>query len=250
MNAFYNAERMHQRYAKTNNVNIIGPKNFFDLIPAIVSCPPGQRLSQIGIDPADGGKWACGIEAMTAPCHVFSLGSNGNYAFEKDILARTPCTVDTFDCTMATRGGGTTLHPTRHQFFLKCLGSEEKAAQDPSFVSLRGAKKLAGAATIDLLKIDIEGFEYDVLGAPHTGTKDDLPLQILMEVHLQYLYLGTKSYRADNLDNLMWPLYNTVTAPELTLFFVHLANLGFAVAHEEKNPGCYHCSEFVLLRVE
>lgn len=190
----------------------------------------------------------CGFSELKAPCHVFSVGSNANYYFEEDILAKTPCTVDTFDCTL--QEPGKILHPTRHQFFDKCLGSEEKAASDSMFVSMRGAKELAGADTVDLLKIDIEGFEFDVLGAPYDPElRGDLPLQIIMEVHNEHIYLMTPFYQTDGLDNLLWPKAKLVTVPELALFFMHLANLGYAVAFQEKNPGCGHCSEFVLLRV-
>jgi len=31
---------------------------------------------------------------------VYSIGSMGNFKFEEDLVARTPCMVHTFDCTM------------------------------------------------------------------------------------------------------------------------------------------------------
>jgi hypothetical protein len=36
----------------------------------------------------DGWKYVCGLELITEPCVVYSLGSSGNMAFEKDLLKR------------------------------------------------------------------------------------------------------------------------------------------------------------------
>lgn len=256
-NVFYKAERMNARHMKSPIAKLekaaqpAAYRELFDIVPAIVACPPGAELAFVGIPGSDGGKWTCGINTLTAPCHVFSIGSNGNYQFEEDILKNTPCAVSTFDCTMKNRGGGKVLHSSRHKFYLKCLGSEEKAASDEDFVSMRGAKALAEAETVDFLKIDIEGFEFDVLGAPFdVRHKDDLPRQIAMEVHVQHVYWGSSYYGADGLDNLLYPRAPHITAPELALFFMHLGTLGYAVAYQEKNPACPHCSEFLLLRVE
>lgn len=250
--AFFQSARKHAFDLK--NIESREISNLFDLTPAITTCPPGSRLEIMGVDKDDGGKWMCGLKSMQAPCHVISLGSNGNFNFENDILANTPCDVHTFDCTMATRGGGTKLHATRHNFFLKCIGSQQKADSDSNFVTLPQAMKLAGAKKVDVLKIDIEGFEYDVMATWGTLEESDLdtqylPLQILIEVHLQYMYFGTSYFGKNDLSNLMWPMAEQMSPPELMLFFSHLGELGYAVVNMEKNPGCAHCAEYVLLRV-
>jgi hypothetical protein len=251
-NLFGIAEKMNAKHLKYPN-SVSAPKHF-DIAPQIISCPPGMKLSLVGVDKADGGKWVCGFEALKAPCHILSLGSNGNYHFENDVLANTPCNIYTFDCTLENRGGGKTLHPTRHRFVSKCIGSREKAAQDSLFMSLPQAMEHVSVKKFDLFKIDIEGFEFDVLSTWGTEAESDLdtsylPTQIVMEVHVQYYYFGTNAYRKDDLSNLLWPMTPRMSVPELALFNAHLSDLGYGVVFVEKNLGCAHCAEVVLYRV-
>lgn len=227
----------------------------FDVLNTTVRCPPGTTMSYIGAALGmDGGKWVCGMDTLVSPCAVFSLGSDGDYKFEESVLGMTPCTVHTFDCTIPQ--SKIQKLNARHFFHSTCIGSAEKAATDPLFKTLPQAIQAAGVGRVDVLKIDIEGFEYDVLATWGTrgesgGTLDRsyLPTQVLMEVHLADLYYGTPFFMKNDLSNLMWPAAPHVTLPELALFFVHLADLGYAIANQEKNPAAAHCSEFVLVKV-
>jgi hypothetical protein len=40
---------------------------------------------------------ACPPAGLKAPCTILSFGSNGDFSFEKDVLAKTACHVHTFD---------------------------------------------------------------------------------------------------------------------------------------------------------
>lgn len=35
---------------------------------------------------ADGGKLLCDVSKLPTPCLIYSLGSNGDYSFERDML--------------------------------------------------------------------------------------------------------------------------------------------------------------------
>jgi len=146
-------------------------------------------------------KHACGLSELQAPCSVVSIGCKGIWDFEIAVFAKTPCHIHTFDCTVHSRimvperiRSRTSLHrvciaarsytdPRTHRVFedwptlLKRVGMPIQA---PSF-----------------LKMDIEGFEYQVLravlGSHHlaTGTSKATealslwPTQIAMELHFQ-----------------------------------------------------------------
>ena len=88
-------------------------------------------------------------------------------------------------------------------------------------------------STIDLLKIDIEGYEFDETA--YWSIKDPwLPEQIAIEVHhSQAIYSG----KAANTDfsNLLWPAHDLYLS-DLALFFGHLGHLGYAIASREDNP--------------
>lgn len=118
-------------------------------------------------------------------CVVYSLGSNGDNSFEADILAQTECEVFTFDCT-------TLGHPinARHRYIMQCLGSEGQMQANPqSWTTLEAAMARLGHNKISVLKLDIEGSEYDVFASWKLGSAA-LPDQIIMEIHAEQLYHG------------------------------------------------------------
>lgn len=65
----------------------------------------GKYAPTIGDRHLDGPKWMCGefleISQQTGACTIFSVGSNGDFAFEEDMKMYTGdrCKTFTFDCT-------------------------------------------------------------------------------------------------------------------------------------------------------
>lgn len=101
---------------------------------------------------------------------------------------------------------------------------------------------------LDLLKIDIEGAEYDVLGS-WSQTSLSLPHQLSMEVHYNDIYSGTPAFKnRDDVSNLVWPLH-VMKLSDLALFMSHLAGAGYGIVSREDNVRSPHCSEFTLVRV-
>jgi Methyltransferase domain len=208
----------------------------------VISCP--KNLVRYGSE-GDGGKWLCGIESLKRPCSIISLGSFQVFDFEEAMLNQTPCNVYTFDCTSEAR----TLND-RHRYFKRCIGVKRNG--DASFVSLDEAIELTGDVTPSILKMDIEGWEFDVLSMWNTSYKH-LPAQLSFEVHFQHLYYGSKYYKnrlAGSHETLVWPGISEVTMCQLSLLFFHLANLGYGIVNQEPNYACGYCSEFTLMRVE
>ena len=146
-----------------------------------MTCPSGKAPSRIGSS-GDGGKEACDLEDLPESCTVMSIGSNGQFDFEDAILKDTKCSVHTFDCTIPlqeSRDGN-----KRHFYHDLCLGTDD--VDKPSFVSYASAmaamQKKKAFGRVDLLKIDIESFEFDVFAEWDEFTQQ-LPEQILLEAH-------------------------------------------------------------------
>jgi hypothetical protein len=212
----------------------------YKLFQPIISCPPGTTLYRYGRT-YDGGKWLCSFVGHNSPCTIFSLGSKGDYSFEEAMLEATNCEVHTFDCTYPGASLG-----ERHHYHRQCIGK----SSDSKFVTLDKAVAMVGATTLDLLKMDIEGYEYDVFADWDINTKS-LPQQLSFEVHHTNMYLGTANHlNMESHEQLVWPGVDTITLSQLAVLFMHLAKLGYAIVSQEPNGGSPCCSEFTVLSVD
>ena len=232
------------RDVETKAGTLIEPQGHrrFDLFSPFIDCPDGNRPVRFGAS-GDGGKLICEDILSGPDCIVYSLGSHGDFSFEMEIIKRTSCRVVTFDCTVDAKP-----FDQRHTFVKKCLGSHERMqANAGEWTTLTAAMQALGHTKIDLLKIDIEGSEYDVM----EGWKktDKLPRQVSIEIHYSGIYYGTSSYKnASDTSNLLWPLHE-MKLSDLALFMVHLSQVGYGIVSREDNELAHHCSELTLLNV-
>lgn len=136
----------------------------------------------------DGQYTLCGIEKLANPadgCVIYSLGSRNMFGLEDDLLNKTSCDIFTFDCTTDFNRPNT----TRHKMFRSCVG--DPVSNGPpmdAYTGLRSAFAHYSTLTstlehtaVDLLKIDIEGYEMEVIS--NWRPEMSLPHQILMELH-------------------------------------------------------------------
>jgi len=175
------------------------------------------------------------------------------YLFQRQAGVMLPC-VDScnfFDAIMigfcSTYRGRS--QGSRHTYIEKCIGTREKAGTDKRFSTLAGAAKSLRVPKITLLKIDIEGYEFDEMAAWRAEDLT-LPEQISIEMHhSQVMYAGGSSYNKPmDFSNLLWPIQN-MSQSDLSLFFSHLSRLGYGIASREDNPIGNCCSEFLLLKI-
>lgn len=185
--------------------------------------------------------------AASPGCWVLSVGCNGKWSFEQDIVNKTSCQVHTFDCT------GTWPVPpdikkrvTLHKL---CLGVD--GDPNPDF---RGWNELIGlgsklsglgeARMPSVAKMDIEGFEFPVLTALVADGSDELlPEQIAVEVHSNTgRPVGPPYIRAPSNQT------NMVSKETIGDLFKNLSTRGYKLVHRADNPFCPHCSEVTLLR--
>ena len=81
---------------------------------------------------------------------------------------------------------------------------------------------------VDVLKMDVEGFEFDVLS--ELKEHGNLPAQISVEFHF-------------------FPATYQGPDHRMTILFIHLAHLGYAAFSKELNMLCECCCEFSFLNV-
>lgn len=96
----------------------------------------------------------CNLGALTHGCTIYSLGSNGDFSFERAMVKATPCEVHTFDCTVDRARVPARLHP-RINFHRVCLGDADDVTDDSGrkFMTLPTLARRNGHARIDLLKV-------------------------------------------------------------------------------------------------
>ena len=138
---------------------------------------------------------ACGLSSEVAPCTVISIGSRNEWDFEEEVVRRTPCRVETFDCTLHPSTKPPAALRERVRFHHACVGGRADTQIAPrvthlcsgtchylSWASLLHRANVSGAPAF--LKMDVEGFEWRVLPEilkPSTCAL--LPRQIALELH-------------------------------------------------------------------
>ena len=151
----------------------------------------------------DGGKWLCGLAELstTAPCVVYSLGSNYDTVFEDMVSSSSQhqCNFYIYDPTLAATRSQAELDRWRKTLPKNYHLRELAITGDPSVkqlqfgsaygggvrsypaTTLEEALRANGHSSATMLKIDIDGFELELLrSAPWSRLRFGL---VLFEVH-------------------------------------------------------------------
>jgi len=247
-----NKNKMHERH-----VDVLEPFNLerweFGLGPVVNLC---KSMDSIGKSYEE--KFMCSFQDLQREksagtniaefnqrnCEMISIGSNRQWDFEESVVTTTNCVTHTFDCT-------TRLDPRKPasesiHFYPYCISHIIKTIDEREYTTYFGMTQAAGmkANPPALFKLDVEGFEYDVLTqmleeAMASGTMDLLPLQISVELHY-----ATRMY------DVPWML-RTITTAEIAMFVGIMYRMGgYMLVHQKFiGPGCYPCAELLFVRV-
>ncbi|KAF9975420.1 hypothetical protein BGZ73_000925 [Actinomortierella ambigua] len=157
------AERDYQYQVKLRNQTLDRLSFKAGYFPAAFRCP--HQIERYGpID--DGGRWMCGMEIYAESprrpkCVVYSFGLRDETQWEEEVLARTNCEIWGFDASLSDLGEALKSHPRMH-FEKISLGRESKVdSKGVVWQTLQMIMKRLGHTWIDILKVDIEGFEFD-----------------------------------------------------------------------------------------
>lgn len=171
---------------------------------------------------------------------MMSIGSNGEWGFENVITSVTDCKIHTFDCTVAQPNKP--RNPSI-QFYPYCLGKQDKNISNREYMSYFSMLKKANINSAPkLLKIDVEGFEYDIftsmlLEANSNNMRHLLPQQVAMELHY-----STRMYDLD------WQLRYRQAA-EIAMFVgLMFRKGGYVLVHTKFTRGCSPCMEVLFVR--
>lgn len=150
--------------------------------------------------------------------------------FENQIIKHTDCNIATFDCTV--RNPKHKPRTDQVKFYSQCItgGQEEKVINGRSFGTYFDLLEKAGmaeASRINYLKLDVEGYEYDVLTSMIRQAYERnmwhlLPEQMQIEFHY-----ATWMY------DLPWSLRTRETGELVAFFSMLFREAGYVVVHVE-----------------
>jgi len=233
------------------------PNNRFEAIrielplepPLIEHIPVEAGVPESGLL---GGKNLVGLNELKKKknCLVYSFGVSGNSKFEEAMVTEYGCEVHAFDCTVPEDFQSVkNKHFTFHRV---CIGKDNGGLEGAEiknhlesnhkqlvFKSMATIMKELGHTSMDLLKFDIEGFEWQLFENELLTGNIELPAQLAFEMHTD----GAKPWSVSQ--------ENTKghTHQDVNKVFLKLHKLGYRVVSKELNRHDHACAEFVLVRV-
>ncbi|CAF3404576.1 unnamed protein product [Rotaria socialis] len=191
---------LHHIQDKRNRISDSRPLFFQNNWEPTIQCEFERRLGNTG----DGGKWVCDIHRFgrnNTKILVYSFGSNGDFSFERAIQEQFPkAEIHTFDLGVYQCPANVC---TFHQVRLG-NGKNDSSKSFQTIVNDLGHQR----REIHLLKVDIEGSEYNLFEEMFRISTDKttqvMPYvrQILFEIHLPADRSEVSSRRAHQLFEL------------------------------------------------
>ncbi|KAH7028050.1 methyltransferase domain-containing protein [Microdochium trichocladiopsis] len=151
------------------------PFTIWDWTTAAFNCPHSvQRVGRLG----DGGKWICGLEVLEAlparksrdepsPCVIYSFGIFNESSLEDGLLARAQgCEIWGYDFSVDDFGpqlNRSAEYVHRAHFIKAGIAGVTDDQRSPPFYSIQDLLRRNSHDHVDILKMDIEGYEFDAM---------------------------------------------------------------------------------------
>ncbi|KAH7882564.1 methyltransferase domain-containing protein [Phlebopus sp. FC_14] len=191
-----NRKEMIQKYGPTPKDILMFPPDkepwpaytVWNFFPPSFHCPHElERIGALG----DGGKWACGMSRLEHKhkCLIYTFGMNYETSFEAELLERTRyCEVWGYDYRSNSFGSDIKSNPRANFFSYGLANIDAHGPHDEhQLYTLKSLLEMNGHDHIDVLKIDIEGWEFEVLTQilqPYVASGEPLPFgQLILEIH-------------------------------------------------------------------
>jgi len=227
------------------------PGSVFEAVEISLPLQPPIIKHDPAFGAGQGDKNIVGMNQLTRgghKCIVYGMGIAHDPSFELQ-MQRAGCETHAFDCTVDPTDPVVAGQPFKFHHW--CIGGRSNVSfANNIYVSRQESEKLQfksladtmaelGHKYVDLLKFDIEGFEWQLFESEILPSKNP-PEQLSFEVHTQkanpaYVpptLVGDKGYVAVN------------------RLFKSLYDKGYRVASKELNSGDPACAEFVAINVK
>ena len=140
----------------------------------------------------DGWKFTCGLRRIQPPCVIYSMGSRGNLVFELSVLDANPSCIihifdkDNYDVMKSLPRNSRSKHKNAYKraknqiiFHNIFIGQFDNFSSVPPVHKIDTVMSQLGHTHLDVLKMDIEGTEWEVLNEPLPSIG-----QLQVELHL------------------------------------------------------------------
>jgi hypothetical protein len=168
----------------------------WDYFGPAYNCPSRERVGKVG----DGGKWLCGVRTWLRgkpDCVVYSFGSKGEVSFELGVTFKLPnCEIHIFDPTLTPEQKDvvdTVPRAVFHDFGIGTKNGDISITRHLSWIqktknsypvkTLSTIMNELGHKWIDVLKVDIEGGEWEVFDALFSSFSTVPVGQMQIELH-------------------------------------------------------------------
>ena len=138
-------------------------------------------------DGPDGVKWVCGLQHLNASsssrqCVVYSIGSNNQWEFEVRMNELLPhCDIFTFNPTVDIPTPPSVIE---HKVEFKKWGLAGTDDEEKSMFLLSSIMQRLNHSHIDVLKIDVEGYEWTAIPALDAQNVCPSIGQLMIELHV------------------------------------------------------------------
>ena len=221
----------------------ISPNIFWYAIEPTWSCITEKRVGGVG----DGGKYLCGYDfskkqiSVEQKCVIYSFGSAGQDDFERFMSTHTSCDVHIFDptprirrdMTARARKYGAHFHSIglgglNGKINMNGIWQNNLNGAELKILSLPEIMDQFEHDRIDVLKVDIEGSEYDAFEVILLNCEFDIEI-ILLELHV----------------------FGPESRDQIFKLISDMERCGYRMYHKEPNyQGCHgtKCVEFAFTR--
>jgi hypothetical protein len=229
-------------------------KRFFPFDASMATCKSMECVG--GPCKSDLSKFVCGLDELRKEktCIVYSIGGNNQWDFEIELLKKTPCEIHTFDCT-GRQSRFRKPDSERLHFHHVCLGTDHEDAKTEEGCdtvkcgatwTLLEMQQRLGHTRIDLLKLDIEGFEWPLLESWPILTDPEAPnmlhpMQLLVEIHYQTQFAELRGPGVGGRGDFKFAL-------DMVNLQARFLRMGYVVVERDDNKHCKHCTELTLVR--
>lgn len=150
----------------------------------------------------DGHKWVCGLDRISGRPSVLSFGSRGDQNFELELLKLRPdANIHIFDIAAdrlpVYRHPNIFYHVTGIGGYPGSDSAQHASAKGAPMKSLHAHMAAVNLTHVDILKIDVEGFEFSFLKAEGEGVLPRVG-QLLVEVHMKRTKSMFRPWRAED----------------------------------------------------